>query len=52
MIRYRAPIADTNISDLLDSMRELGAADIVSVCVPKGASRDLVMKVIEGECEK
>ncbi len=48
MIRYRVPVAYANLEETLDHLRENGAADIVSVRVPKGSAKALVTKILEG----
>ena len=48
MIRYRVPVEHANLEETLEHLREYGAADVVSVRVPRGAAKALVTKILEG----
>lgn len=47
LIRYRVPVEYADLSRVMEHLREDGAADIVSVRVPKGAAKALVTKILE-----
>lgn len=47
IIRYRVGVEDCNIGETLENLREYGAADVVSVRIPKGAAKPLVTKILE-----
>lgn len=45
-IRYRVPLEYLDMESTLDHLRETGSADIVSVRVPKGIAKPVIMRLL------